>query len=643
MREITETNYLSLRSVPELCGRNFFIPSYQRGFRWQELQVRQLVDDLCKFFRGKDVGDFYCLQSVVVKEMSAADKAEYGLHSDNDADRWYEVIDGQQRLTSIRLLLALSTLLDEDKTLSFTIHYATRPKLGGIFDALRRNRGEYNIYVDNADQYQDIDSWHILCAAQTIMSYFLDRSDIPTFKGSFYEHFTHRGRSREGDKEKSVQVIWYELRDGTSPTEMFLRLNDKKISLNNAELIRALFLSDGADYPCDEELLRKFDKSQKGALTDRERTHKQQHIIEMWDIIERELRQDSFWAFVSSDSAKRYSCRIEYLFDLLSGKDDHDKDDLFTFLHFTDMLKEGDESVKDLWQLWLKVEEYFSYLTAWYDDIHYYHTIGYLITIYGARILRDLLKEASSDTKEEFDTFIRDKIKESIHTDKDSDIFSYTYDGNGVHVQRVLLLHNIVSMEQQREFFPFDRYKGETWNIEHIHAQNSENLSASNREEWRQWVDENLTALENLLCHRTDDSVLTTLIQSLTTAKGKIHNRRAVNYTTITHLFDEVLRYYDTLRGERQQPSVINGLSNLCLLPQGINIAISNSIFEVKRQLIIRYDAQGRYLPYCSRRVFLKYYNSGDAHFATQQTYYWSESDRINYENNIKSVLTEYL
>lgn len=88
-------NILELKTINELQKNTFFIPSYQRGYRWSYKEVVELLDDISNF-TPRLVGDesdektWYCLQPIVVKEM--------------DSEK-YEVIDGQQRLTTIYLIL----------------------------------------------------------------------------------------------------------------------------------------------------------------------------------------------------------------------------------------------------------------------------------------------------------------------------------------------------------------------------------------------------------------------------------------------------------------------------------------------------------------------------------------------------------
>ena len=79
----------NIKAVKELKNIKFIIPKYQRGYRWQERQVEDLLDDILKFELEKD--NFYCLQPLVVKKDKCNEK--------------FIVLDGQQRLTTIFLIL----------------------------------------------------------------------------------------------------------------------------------------------------------------------------------------------------------------------------------------------------------------------------------------------------------------------------------------------------------------------------------------------------------------------------------------------------------------------------------------------------------------------------------------------------------
>lgn len=76
---------------------HFVIPSYQRGYRWEEKQVIDLLEDICEFAK-QDTEDSYYLQPLVVKPCKWTDTDGVQI------DAW-EVLDGQQRLTTLRLIL----------------------------------------------------------------------------------------------------------------------------------------------------------------------------------------------------------------------------------------------------------------------------------------------------------------------------------------------------------------------------------------------------------------------------------------------------------------------------------------------------------------------------------------------------------
>lgn len=618
------------------------------------------MNDLCNFFDDKGKGDFYCLQPIVVKELTDNEKATYNLHTDSDNNRWYEVIDGQQRLTTIRVILALFKNIQGRFKYRFTIKYKTRPSLGEIFDKFiyDYDKDEYGITVED-EQCLDIDSWHILQAAKCVLVWLKEGEaqgiGLDYFTGIFLQYFTQQG-GLEG--KKSVKVIWYELRDKSDPNSTFKRLNDKKVALNNAELIRAMFLSDSAGYECDESVIDGYPEEVQGIVKEREKARKQSHILEKWDIIEKQLRQPNFWAFVKDDASdKDYSCRIEYLFDLISHKSKKEKDELYTYLKFDDMVTKHN-GVKDLWDLWVKVESNFDTLLSWYQKRDYYHKIGYLIAEKGSNILVDLLDMSTRQTKKRFKKNINWLIKTDMMINVDDDIYTYSYDDEKHRsaLSRILFFYNVEStrLATNQDNFPFELYKNEKWTLEHIHAQNSERIDRTDKAKWEEWIDLNMKTLERLKTrfgekHKYDPRPV---IQILEDNKKKVRSDTYV-FDTFTRCFDSVNDYFNKMALDEGGSPEIHTISNMALLSGSVNSLISNSVFEVKRQHIMEMDAgkknedekeEGRkYIPYCTRLVFLKYYNKDNDDFSVQQSFYWSENDRNNYLTNIKETLREVL
>ena len=88
------------RTVRELlAGRKYSIDYYQREYKWQQKQVAELIDDLAaKFLESHEAGN---------ERSAVADYGHYFLGSiilsDKDGQKF--IIDGQQRLTTLTLLL----------------------------------------------------------------------------------------------------------------------------------------------------------------------------------------------------------------------------------------------------------------------------------------------------------------------------------------------------------------------------------------------------------------------------------------------------------------------------------------------------------------------------------------------------------
>lgn len=408
---LPEEDILELKTVSELQSFNFFIPSYQRGYRWTPKEVIELLNDISEFKpRQVDEADdktWYCLQPIVVKKR---------------LDQQYEVIDGQQRLTTIYLILFFLNQLytEENRERLFILDYETRPDSGSFLKHLMKDK------INEAN----VDFYYISTAYKTIGDWFLKPN---LDKNDFQSKFKY-----------NTKVIWYESAE-SDPIAIFTRINIGKIPLTNAELIKALFLNSS-----------NFDRKN----TDKIRL-KQLEISTEWDIIENRLQDDRLWFFINGRNVSNN--RIEFIFDLIN--DDKDAADIYsTFRFFNKKFQnKTQESIEKNWQ---EIKKYFQTFDEWYHERELYHRIGYLIAIDSATI-KELYNKSSYTTKTQFREYLNLLIRDTL---KNVSLNDLQY-GDSKNVKKVLLLYNIQTMlnnQKDNSYFPFDLYKNGKWDIEHI-------------------------------------------------------------------------------------------------------------------------------------------------------------------------------
>lgn len=157
---------IELKSVRDLLKERFFVPDYQRGYRWGQQQVVDLLEDISEFIVSDEFSDaFYCLQPLVVREtVDKVDAFLERLPKNVSADALsqvrkalsefveWEVIDGQQRLTTIHVILSY---------LGFQPRYALR---------YARTGKVLNEAADKA--CESVDSWYIRKAFDAVSDYF---------------------------------------------------------------------------------------------------------------------------------------------------------------------------------------------------------------------------------------------------------------------------------------------------------------------------------------------------------------------------------------------------------------------------------------------------------------------------------------
>lgn len=539
---------------PELVGDisgYFFVPSYQRGFRWGREEVARLLNDI-----RESGGDKYFLQPVVVKRRD---------------DLTWELVDGQQRLTTLFLILGYIQEHLPTANLKYSLEYETR-----------ESSAEYLRHPTAEESQSNIDFFHIFGACQCIREWF-EIKDNPTLEAiNFYKYLS-----------ESVYVIWYEAPSEVDSTTLFTRLNVGRIPLTDAELVKALVLTRSRVLKRDRE------------------------IAAQWDRFERDLRIPEVWAFVTGKSGDE-ATHITLLLDTLAGRPKTGPRPLFhTFETLRPMIE---ESAQDLWD---KVIDLHSLVMGWYDNRDLFHKVGYLIATGSS--FDDLVRLSSDCTKRGFEARLDARIRDDLALSS-SDVADLRY--GTAKAETVLLLMNVEtvrSMKLSSERFSFKEHAARTWSIEHIHAQNAEQLNRA--AQWEEWLRLHRDALAGL--PTIDDTQRAELTQRINAALQDIS-------ADVFRSLEQELGPVFSLAGETGD---VDTISNLALLSKNDNSALNNSVFEVKRRNILGRDRHGSYIPICTRNVFLKYYTDAEG----QQIHFWGEHDRQGYLSAMLDQVAPYL
>lgn len=564
---------------------HFFVPSYQRGYRWERKQVRQLLDDISKSADG-----VYYLQPVVV--------------APNDRGG-FDLIDGQQRLTTIsliyRLLLFRKHSFDQAISLGinianpldgrnvevpYTIEYETRnADTSAFLNRIAQTKLE-DLFEESRITPDTLYMWHVC-------------DEI----NNWFGNDTRRLQDIADALNERVKIIWYELEESVDCWEKFADLNVGKIPLTNSELIKALFMRED-----NKNNISEHDKSV---------------IVDQWDSIERELNNKQFWNFLTKRPMSEYDTKIDLLFDIVAGKSKDERDDFFTFLHFESRYEQApNEFGKKAWN-----EIYLQYLRLrdWYEDPtnELYHKIGYLVNVDDKEeVLGALFEYSRQKTHSELKAEINRRIKDTIVLPTSNEgrigIRHLSYGKHNTLITNILTLFNVLTMQNmadktQRYSFYHHNNVGGGWSLEHIHAQKSDTLNTE--EQWSKWVELHRKSLSRYRNMKVASEAAQEVIQAIDNLDAEMaeflkaprKDRTQIAFARISNRFAAVAVSDDQRTGIEYKDE----MANMTLLSKHINSLLNNSVFDVKRGLILEVMSQ-EFIPVCTQRVFLKAYTPQD-------------------------------
>lgn len=589
-------------SVSELCNGkfDFTIPSYQRGYRWTKKEVIRLILDVLSYNKEKD-GNFYCLQPLVVRHIKSGEK------------HIWRVIDGQQRLTSIFLML----------------HYLDHA--GNVYSLEYERDNVLSRVMDKKcvlDPDENCEIYHLDNALKAIDKFFATCNDSETQKELL----------RKNILDHCSFILYVMREDGINDDnilddmehDLFNNLNSGKISLTESELIKALFLHNIGEAKVVKEI-------------------KQISIAEELDNMERVLRDDEMWYFLAGDRQKPSSC-IDYLYKVWHLAIYNKVPDDIDYPIFS-RLEEDITSDLVMLRKWNEIKKCFHTITGWYNDPLVYNLIGYLEGRKNPKIQKEnypplheeLLAQLYSysslkkdkgnlPTKQEFLRYVKRLCRESIP----DNYIGLRFDTDKNAVFNLLLLVNVAMLINHKSHkktdkhektsgkgkytsvsrFPFHVFHTLNWNVEHISPQNPKDKKKL------------YTSLCDLKAEY--DNILPKEVEAL--FKKLDDNKDNLDSLSYDPEFIELSK---DLIADKQDVML---LRNLTLLTEHDNKGIGNKFYFDKRNKLNEYQSQGSFIPASTLNVFSKWYTENPDGYIL-----WGIKDQEAYQVAINTIINDFI
>lgn len=548
----------------------FIIPYLQRAYKWKEKQAKQMLEDFSEFLKQEKT--YYCMQPLAVVKIG---------------DNKYELLDGQQRLTTLLILWRILFESDEKTSYPYKFEYER--------DSSESNTliNRYSFITESDEikkgEYGNIDEYYMSKVYGAIKLYFDNPNNKKTDeqKADNYKETFKKLLKGEG---KHILFLWYEVNEEEKHTT-FAHLNSGKIELTCSELIKAILLSDGNKESLDNNRLP--DKSLVAA-----------QYAEM----EEAFNDDRLWYMLQTDEPLYNGSRMDLLFNMV--------------LNINRKAYEADPKAAfykvyarraDLSRFWKDCRAYFVRIMDLYKNPYTYHYIGYLTYTEGNNKIDDWVKVYKESGLKGCIEQLKSKVRESISGLGDLEKITYS-DTSKATLRKIFILHNIqtilihyetikkanLGLRFSYEQFPFELLYSQRWDIEHIASQTENPLTKI--QDCKDWIASVRADYSEIFVQRPDLNNEIDLFEK----DSKIE--------MFKQIYNEIVS-----SAEKNSPQNKDGLGNLVLLDSHTNRSYHNSLYKRKRKIILaasnidnqNNEYQVTYIPRCTLNVFLKTYNTG--------------------------------
>ncbi len=630
---------LKIAHIGDLRGMCFNIPDYQRGYRWETKQVCELLDDLLEFDNKKDKkeGEFYCLQPLVVVENNQNLITE---------EKVFDVIDGQQRLTT--MFLIINYIFDGDAFYRLRYDRACDKTQANCFENGEIKYKELdNLKTDGIAKNPDF--FYLSKAIEDIKNWFeIQQKKYPRIKNkienvimdmnynvSDYPFYDSLSEKDINEKQSDVRFIWYDATDKTidyqESISVFKRLNYGKTSLTAAELIKALL------FQCDV-----YNSNQKP-----ERRQVAFRMSTEWDRMEKALQNPFLWSMLAPEKKDKIS-NIDFILsyitsqivannelDIIVTPDDDDYDYIVFDKYIKNKLKSNCSYADIVSELWQKIQDVFDVVLSWYNERELYHLIGLRLTLLNPKnkkrnqkerdgyneTLSDLFMQFDKLSLKEFKAEQREIIGNLISLEKYNrnnqegqdplTLSDLSYGQHDIDLINILLVYNVtlcMKNSQDNQYFPFWFYQKTIPSLEHIHPQHlhDEDIDFDVR---CLWYSEKCNELKKIsfpiklknktienkdienACTILNEVLLLTEAETRREDKDSVtsFNNKKKEYQANEHKYRPELEKIDELFDElaKIDETELHSIRNMALVDKDTNAALGNGLMAVKRKKLM--------------------------------------------------------
>ena len=586
----------------------FYIGPYQRSYKWQSEekydQVPQLFSDIYDAMCSNSVSEYY-LQYITVK-------------ADNENKR-LEVIDGQQRLTTLSLLFYQLGQIDSEYNIAIDKLNYSRYDNGNIFNEVCEYCNAHDEI--NPEDFKEQDRYYMVAASK-----FISRKLNEWKANNELERII-------AYLCNNVKIIVNIESNFVQSEDIFANLNDNHVPLTDAYLIKGLLITNAVSR------VNVYGRS----LEYTEIQEKRKNIGRIWDEIQAWItcKEHCHFFFKHTEIGCNYNPKysMEYLLELAflykyeeernHVVGDYSQKRLELFNKYNSAIKSTDKAVAMI----EAIQHVFRKMVTVYEGV-LYNLWGF--TQFSKSLGNDKALDIYSYLDMSEQELKRDLIRKAIkripnlqNEENCKDNYRVMcYQSRNDKLTNLLLSFSVfMPMKESTDFrFRFYDYEKAKWSFEHISPQNPKG-SILIPKYAKMYV---IREIDKMLSNKLEENEEKNKLEQI---KWNVLNDKNIDANDIEFLFDSNVDEHS--------------LGNMALLTREDNSANNNNPFMIKKLIIQDRKGNGAFIPNHTYEVFNKILVSPSADVSfSAESFIWSQDDvdaHIQWMNEVNNNIINWL